>query len=243
MARYPDQPRDIFEPFAGDFREAFGRDLVHIALYGSAAGGDYQPGRSDLNFLIVLTEEGIEHLERALDAVERWKRRRVAVPLFVTEAYIRGSVDVFPIEYLDMKRRHVHVYGRDILGGLTFEAEHVRLQCEREIKGKLLLLREGFLKTGGRKRELRALIAESLPAFVALFEALLFLEGREIPATKREVFRAGCAACELDAAVFEELLDVREGRVKPGEERLLELFKGYLKEVRKLALFADSWGG
>lgn len=243
MARYPEKPEEIFEPFVEDLRKVFERDLVNISLYGSAAGGDYRPGRSDLNFLIVLTEAGIERLDRAFDAVERWRKRRVAVPLFVTEAYIQGSLDVFPIEYLDMKRRHIHVYGRDILGGLSFQPEHVRLQCEREIKGKLLLLREGFLETGGRKRGLKALVAESLPSFVAVFEGLLFLKDKEIPAAKRDVLRAGCEAFSLDARLFEELLQVREERIKPDEARLLEMFKLYLKEVRKLAMLADSWGG
>jgi predicted nucleotidyltransferase len=243
MARHPERPEEIFEPFVTEFRGVFERDLVSIALYGSAAGGDYRPGRSDLNFLIVLTEAGIEELDRAFDAVERWRKRRVAVPLFVTEAYIRGSQDVFPLEYLDMKRRHVHVYGRDILGKLSFEREHVRLQCEREIKGKLLLLREGFLETGGRKRALKALVAESLPSFVAVFGGLLFLEGKEIPAAKGDVLRAGCETFSLDASLFEELLGVREERLKPDEGRLLEMLKLYLKEIRKLALLADSWGG
>jgi predicted nucleotidyltransferase len=242
MARHPERPEEIFEPFVETFQGIYGRDLVSIALYGSAAGGEYRPGRSDLNFLIVLTEEGIEALDRAFDAVEQWKKRRVGVPLFVTEAYIQGSLDVFPIEYLDMKRRHIHVYGRDVLGGLSFEPEHVRLQCEREIKGKLLLLREGFLETGGRKRDLKALIDESLPSFAALFKGLLFLKGREIPADKGEVLQAGCEAFSLNGPLFEELLAVREERLKPDEERLREMVKLYLKEIRKLALLTDSWG-
>ncbi len=243
MAGYPERPEEIFEAFIEDYRRIFERDLVNIALYGSAAGGDYQPGRSDLNFLIVLSDEGIEHLDRAFEAVDRWFKRRVAVPIFVTEAYIRGSLDVFPIEYLDMKRRHIHVYGRDVLGPLSFEPEYVRLQCEREIKGKLLLLREGFLETRGRGREISKLIGESLPAFVALFEALLFLEGRESPAKKRDVLRVGCETFGVDAGVFEALLAVREGRSKPGPDELVVLFKAYLKTVRELALIVDSRGG
>jgi len=241
MPRYPDRPEEIFEDFVEDYRRVFGRDLVNIVLY--AAGEDYQPGRSDINFLIVLTEEGIEHLDRAFEIVDKWLKRRVAVPVFVTEAYIRSSIDVFPIEYLDMKRRHMHVYGQDILGAISFESEHVRLQCEREIKGKLLLLREGFLETRGNGRELKALIRESLPAFVAVFEALLFLEGREIPNAKRDVLRVGCEAFNLDVPVFQELLAVREGRSKPGAHELVDLFKSYLKTVRRLALLVDSWGG
>ena len=117
MAGYPKRPEEIFDAFTGDVKAVFGDDLVGILLYGSAAGEEYRPGRSDLNFLIVLTEKGIDRLDEAFGMVRQWGKRRVAVPLFVTEPYVLGSLDVFPIEYLDMQRRHVCVYGRDILEG------------------------------------------------------------------------------------------------------------------------------
>ena len=220
MAGYPKRPEEIFEAFTGDFKGIFKDDLVSILLYGSAAGGEYRPGRSDLNFLIVLTENGIEQLDRAVDAVAKWRKRRVAVPLFVTEPYIRGSLDVFPIEYLGMQRRHKCVYGPDVLEGCTFDPEHVRLQCEREIKGKLLLLREGFLDAGGSARGLKQLISASLPAFAAIFAALLFFKGRDVPTAKQAVLESGCDLAGLDAGVFEELRKVREGTVKPSKDRL-----------------------
>jgi len=243
MARYPEKPEDIYKDITADYKEVFGEDLVSMVLYGSAAGGDYRPGRSDVNFLIVLTEAGIESLDRAFKTVERWRKRYVAVPLFVTETYVQSSLDVFPIEYLDMQRRHVTVYGPDVLEGLSFDSEHVRLQCEREIKGKLLLLREGYLETGGKARGLKELIAQSLPAFAAIFKALLYLQGKEIPARKPDVFKRGAKGLGLDAGVFEALASVREERSKPNEERLNRLVKDYLREVRKLAVIADSQGG
>lgn len=243
MARYPERPEEIFKEITADYVEVFGGDLVSIILYGSAAGGDYRPGRSDLNFLIVLTETGIERLDQAFKTVDRWRKRYVAVPLFVTETYVQSSRDVFPIEYLDMQRRHVSVYGPDVLEGLTFDPEHVRLQCEREIKGKLLLLREGFLETGGKARGLRELIRQSIPAFAAIFKALLYLQGEEIPARKADVFQHGATLFGLDAAVFEALASIREERSKPNEDHLKRLVKDYLREVRKLAIFVDSQGG
>ncbi|MGD8388547.1 MAG: hypothetical protein PVG49_15480 [Desulfobacteraceae bacterium] len=243
MARYPEKPEEVFKDITADYVEVFGEDLLSILLYGSAAGGEYRPGRSDLNFLMVLTEAAIEHLDRAFKTVDRWRKRYVAVPLFVTETYVQSSLDVFPIEYLDMQRRHVTVYGPDVLEGLTFDPEHVRLQCEREIKGKLLLLREGFLETGGKARGLKELITQSLPAFAAIFKALLYLQGKEIPARKADVFKRGAEGLGLDSGLFEALASVREERDKPNEERLNRLVKDYLREVRKLAVIVDSQGG
>lgn len=243
MAKYPERPEEIFEEITADFQKAFDKDLESILLYGSAAGGDYRPGRSDLNFLVVLTDQGIENLDKAFGVVERWRKRRVAVPIFVTEKYIVTSLDVFPIEYLDMKRRHVKVFGRDVLEPLEVDRKHLRLQCEREVKGKLLLLREGYLDTRGKARGLKEIIKRSIPAFTAIFQALLFLKDVEIPSGKSEIFRKACHVLDLNGEVFSTLIAVRDGREKTSEESLRRLFKDYLKEVGKLATVTDSFGG
>ena len=123
--------------------------------------------------MIVLSEEGIERLDKAFKVVQTWQKRKVAIPLFLTELYVESSLDVFPIEYLNFQRNHLLVYGKDILEELSFDRELVRLQCEREIKGKLLLLREAYMETSGKGKALRDVIGQSIQAFLAIFDALL----------------------------------------------------------------------
>ena len=46
MAKIPDQPQRHFCSFNPGLRQAFGKDLVSLMLYGSAAGGSYVKGKS-----------------------------------------------------------------------------------------------------------------------------------------------------------------------------------------------------
>ena len=243
MAKAPNDPKEIFQDFTDDCKALFGEDLISIILYGSATGKNYRPGKSDINFMIVLSEEGIDRLDSAFKHVEKWRKRKVAVPLFLTETYIRTSTDVFPIEYLNFQRNRVLVYGKDLLEELSFDHNWVRLQCEREIKGKLLLLREAYLETAGRARDLKGLIGQSIQAFAAVFEALLFLKGKEATGDRRHTMRQACEAFDIDAGLFESLLDIREEKAKPSDEETRRLFRRYLKEVRKLSKAVDALGG
>lgn len=243
MAKSPEDPKDIFTDIITDYKTAFGDDLISIILYGSATGKDYRPGKSDINFMIVLTEQGIERIDGAFEIIKKWQKRNVAIPLFLTEAYVATSLDVFPIEYLNFQRNYELVFGKDILKDLTFDGELIRLQCEREIKGKLLILREAFLETTGKGKPLKQLIGHSISAFVAIFEALLYLKGQELPGTKREVVKATAAEFDMDAALFDKLLDIKDERVKPADMEIMGLFKDYLREVRKLAKLVDTLGG
>lgn len=243
MAKAPKNPKDMFMEISEDYKGLFGDDLLSIVLYGSATGPDYRPGKSDLNFMIVLSEEGIEHLDRAFKTVSKWRKRNVAVPLFLTRTYVETSLDVFPVEYLNLQHNHALVYGEDILSGLTFQPEHIRLQCEREIKGKLLLLREAYLETGGKGRALKEVIGRSIGAFIAIFEALLFLKEVEIPSGPRSILGLGCRTFEVDHVLFEKLLDIKQEKIRPDDRELNRLFGDYVREVRKLSKTVDTMGG
>ena len=243
MSRTSQDPKEISRQVVEDYRELYGEDLVSIILYGSAAGEDYRPGKSDINFMIVLSEEGIGNIDRAFETVHMWRKKKVAVPLFLTQEYIGTSMDVFPIEYLNFQRNHVLAYGKDLLENLSFDHANVRLQCEREIKGKLLVLRNAFLEAGGKGKAMKEVIAGSLQAFLAIFTALLFLKKIEIPSGKRAILKAVSDAYDLDPALFERVIDVKEDKIKLDDKEMRLLFKDYLKEVRRLSMIVDKLGG
>ena len=84
MAKIPDKPQDVFVPLTQDYQKVFGKELISLILYGSAAGGSYVKGKSDINLLVVLTPEGINRLEDSLATVKQWRKRHMAVPLVMT---------------------------------------------------------------------------------------------------------------------------------------------------------------
>lgn len=225
---------------ADDYQRRFGEELVSVILYGSAVTPDFVPKKSDLNFLIVLSERGIEQLNLAHELRAKWRKEKVGTPLFLTQAYIESSVDTFPIEFLNIKRSYKVVLGEDILEGLSFKNEFVRLQCERELKGKLLLLRERYVETEGKVDALRDLIAASVPTFVFIFKALAYLLGQEVPVTKKETISLLADELDLDEGLFSTLLRISDGALRLGGSEIEEVFLEYLKEIRALALLMDT---
>jgi predicted nucleotidyltransferase len=243
MSKVPKNPEEIFPGIIDDYKGLFGEDLISIILYGSAASGDYIVGKSDINFMMVLSEGGIDFIDRAFGLIAKWKKQNVATPLFLTEAYIKTSLDVFPIEYLNFQNNYKLVYGEDILKDLSFDRDFLRLQCEREVKGKLLLLREAFLETQGKGKDLRQVMEGSLGALVAIFGALLHLRGKELPHQRREVIEQVCQTFGLDMDLFAKLLDITEKKSRAGRPEVTGLFKAYLKEVQKLWKIVDTLDG
>jgi predicted nucleotidyltransferase len=240
MAKTPQKPEEIFPEFTSDYQEIYRDDLLSICLYGSGARGDYIPGRSDLNFLIVLTEEGIKGLHKAFKVVAKWHRRRVATPLFMTPEYIATSLDTFPLELLNIKQDYRVVWGKDLLAKVKIRQRQLRLQLEREVKGKLLQLREAYLASKGRKRNLMAVTSQSLTAFLSIFEGILYLLDKEIPHQRGEIIKAITTETGSAAEPFVRLLEVKEGKARLSVKKLKGLMESYIEEVRRLAFWLDA---
>ena len=225
---------------ADDYRNVFGDDLVSVILYGSSVTKEYDPNKSDLNFLIVLSEEGIERLHLAHELVARWRKKKVGTPLFLTRDYIDFSLDTFPIEFLNIKRNYQVIVGEDVLEGISFKRDFIRMEGERELKGKLLLLRQRYVETRGKHKVLKELISASLPTFIFVFKGLLYLLGKEVPETKEQTISILSKELKLDQELFTSLLHIKGGTLKYSRQQIGDLFQRYLKEIRKLALLMDS---
>ncbi|MGA3281763.1 MAG: hypothetical protein ABSD50_12365 [Smithella sp.] len=240
MAKIPDKPQDIFVPLTQDFLKIFNKELVSLILYGSAASGHYLKGKSDINLLVVLTSSGMDNLANVLDAVQTWKKSRVAVPLVMTKTFIEKSLNCYPIEFLNMRNRHILIYGENVLEQLKFKPEDLRLQIERELKGKLILLRNGYLESGGNARQLKQLINRSFTAFTSIFNALLYLKQESAPHHRRDTIKEIAKLFTVDAGVFLSCADIKEGVDKLSGKEVEAVFKKYLQEVEKICDIVDA---
>lgn len=240
MGKIPNRPEDIFDELKQDYVALFGDDLVAIILYGSGARGEYVPKKSDINLLIVLSENGIERLGDATDAVAKWRKRNVRVPLVMTRGYIQSSLDAFPLEFFNIKSAYQVIHGEDILKDVVIQKEDLRLQCERELKAKLLLLRESFLEANNKSHLLRELVAQSLSAFISIFKALLYLKGDEVPEKNEAVLSATVQSFGLDREIFQTLWYIKRGEKKSDRGALKEIVQKYISEIRGLSTQVDQ---
>jgi len=240
MARIPESPEEIFDEFTQDLQKTYGDELIAIILYGSGAKNEYVPKKSDINFLVILTEAGIDNLHRSLELSPKWRKRNVAVPLFLTKNYIETALDTFPIEFLDMQKFHHLVYGENVLESIEIKKNDLRRQAERELRSKLIYLREGFLNTGNDREQLRGMLSASVPTMTAVFEGLLELKGKDIPKSKAKVFEKTAQTFGLDHILFGNLVKIKDGTWHGSRVQLQDLTRAYINQIRRLVLAVDK---
>ncbi|NVM04778.1 MAG: hypothetical protein HWN67_20830 [Candidatus Helarchaeota archaeon] len=240
MAKIPKKPEEIFEEITSDYKSIFGENLLSIILYGSASRGEYVKKKSDINLLIVLTEDGLNLLGDALPSVKKWRKRAVSVPLFLTPEYIKSSLDSFPIEFFNIKHSYKVIFGEDILEDISINDKELRLQLERELKGKLLHLRESFFESADNKERLKGLFLASLGAFLSIFPVIMHLKGVEVAGKRKILLDRAVDVLGLDKELFTKLWNIKEGKSKFSKGEGRKIWEGYVDQVRKIAFEIDK---
>ena len=185
--------------------DAAGDDLVSVVLYGARVHGDYQHDDIHYHLLVVLRDLELGTIEKITGPIRWWLGKKKPYPRLLSPPVIRDAADVFPIEFLDITRHHQVLHGGDPFENLEVHKDHLRLQCERELREKLMRLQEGYISTGGKDRKLRRLLVESYLTYAEIFRGCLHLIGDKVPKHTIDAVREFCERADLEAAPFEEI--------------------------------------
>jgi predicted nucleotidyltransferase len=205
--------------------------------YGSAVRGDFLPGRSDCNLLVVAPGLELDHLRRLGPALGAFERERVSPPLLFTRAEWSRAADVFPIEITDMRAAYRVLRAPDPLEGLMVHAADLRRALEAELRGKLLRLRADYALYHDREDLLAAVVAASAGSLRVLLRGVLALAAHPPAADDAGLVRAVGAICECPA---ESLATVFAHRRDDAWRCSGALFTSYLAVVDAAVRFVDQ---
>lgn len=194
-------------------KEAAGKNLESVVLYGSAASGTFRPGTSDLNVLCTLVTIDVRELQLLAPVVQWWtQEEKEPTPLFFLIEELQCSTDVFPIESLDIKRAHRVLYGTDPVASLEIPMNLHRVQVERDLRLLLLRLRQHVLHAGRNEIEFTTTLKKTASASLTLLRHTLLAFGEEPPAEPHALFERIAAITGADAHAFQTAHDFHEGR-------------------------------
>ncbi len=165
------QVKDRMEPFFNEILPSFESQINSIYIIGSAVTSDFDAKESDVDSLIVLKEKNLDIFDFIAPIGKKYGKRRIRAPIIVTNDYIQSSLEVFPIQFLNMQTINELVYGDDVLNGIKIEKSDLRLVCERELKGWIQNLGQAYIKSLGNDRIIKELFVSFLSAYIPIFRA------------------------------------------------------------------------
>lgn len=239
VVRLPVSIQEKTKKFISDFLEIHGDNVLSVFVYGSATGKSFIPNVSDVNIGVVLRSNNFCVLKKSLGVIEKGMKNKIPAPLFLTIEYIKSSLDVFPVEFLEMKENNMCVYGSDFLAGMEINTEHTRLFCEQQIKGKLIRIKQAYLESGTKGVLTERILGESLNSLIPIFRSLLRLKNENPYFEKDKLLGQFCRVFGLDEKVFIEILNYKSGGGKTPRTDVESIMECYLSELEKLAVLVD----
>lgn len=229
------QAQALLDRFLADF-DRLALPEASVVLHGSAARGQYLPGWSDVNLLILLDRISTDTLEALRPLLRWWKEEARSVPLLLSRAEWSRAADAYPLEIAEMRTGYRVLRGADPLTDLVVRPADLRQALEREFRGKLLRLRQVYALLGDDGKALGNVARRSVPTILLLCRGLLVLTGHAPPNDPVDlVNRAGEVAGFGGPAVARVV-------TRRGQEDWActeAEFQGYLAAVETAAGFVD----
>lgn len=190
--------------------------------------------------LLIVKEDSLQALEPLAAGKNILAWHNMPHPLVLTPQYIEASLDSYPLEFLHIKTGYQLVEGSDtVLQNLQFDKKDVRLQMEREIKGKYLLTLQAYLENNHSTRRLINVLQISAEALLPSLKGLLYLCEVHTPITRLDIIEAAAENLHIDLKAYTKALSIRKHRLSKTE--LQAFFSEYLQALYQMTNAIDKW--
>ena len=135
---------------------------------------------------------------------------------------------------------HKTVFGEDIFIDLEIKKSDLRHQCERELKVRLIGLRQGYLSSLGNRKFLADGFISSFSGYIPLFRGIILLLGTTPPEENKEVLTTLHDVSGVNTDVFKTVLKAKKDKTKLSIEILNSIFEDYYKAIEQLGNITDE---
>ena len=231
---------DATRAWLAPVRQALGTEFLAAYLTGSVLSQGFDAKHSKVNVLVVARSLEGDTLERLRAAIPVTRNSPHFDPLFLTRTQIERSLDSFAIEWVEILERHLRLEGEDALSGLDVAQTDLRLQCERELRAKHILLRQAYLASAGRPAVLTDVLKSTASSFATLFRTLLRLQGETPPGSHGLVLERVAVLYKLDAGGLLAAHLVRYSGKRYSSDEIAAIYRKFLGELDRLVIAIDQ---
>jgi len=231
----PDTTQGLLQTYVKEIKAAFGEQLEGMLLYGSAVRGEFLPGRSNLNILLLLSSYNSAMLKQYSALHRRWSKEQIVVPLFLTEEELRMSAEVFPLEFLEIQEQHRVLSGRDPFIGFHVKTDRLRDAVVQGLTSHVIRLRQRYVEGGGGDEATTILLPLSITSTIPLLRGVQRLLGRPALSHSDAVISDVAEQVKLDLQGLLDAWLLKRGQISPGPHEAPRLFDRYLQAATLLS--------
>lgn len=236
----PDEYQEHLRVYVKDVQRVYGDSLEGVLLYGSAVRGEFLPGRSNLNLVLVVKAMTVDQLRKYSGLHRRWAKEQIVVPLFVTPNDLPAMSLAFPLEYIEIQEQHRLLAGQDPFVGLKVDQRHLLAEVLQSLRGNLLRVRQRFIEGGGTEEAITILLPLSLTAMLPCLRGVQRLLGRSVLSQGEPLLKDFETFLAIDLSGLRDAWLLKRGQISPGQKEVPRLMERYLECLEELVRAVEA---
>ncbi len=230
----------MLQSYVKDVIRVYGSQLEGVLLYGSAVRGEFLPGRSNLNLLLLVSSYDVAVLKKYNGIHKRWSKEQMVVPLFLTTADLQSAAVVFPLEYQDIQECHRVLWGQDPFVGFKVDSRHLAGEVLQALRGNLLRVRQRLVEGGSTEEAMAILLPLSITALLPVLRGVQRLSGRPVLFHGPPLLKDFEAHLGIDLTGLRDALSLKRGQISPGQKEVPRLMDRYLESLGRLVVAVEQ---
>jgi predicted nucleotidyltransferase len=230
----------LLKSYVKDVAKTYVNEVESIILYGSAVRGEFLPGLSNLNVLLILSCYDLSVLKQYDNLHKRWSKEHIVVPLFLTTADLKSASTAFPLEYQDILDCHRLLWGQDPFIGLKIDARYLVAEVVQGLRGNLFRLRQRLVEGRSTEEAITILLPLSITALLPVLRGLQRLLDRPVVAHGEPLLNDIESHLDIDLSGLRDALALKRGHISPGQKEIPRLMDRYLESLTRLVTTAEA---
>ncbi len=230
----PDEVIESLERYQKQVQQEWADALRAVLLFGSTVRGDFVVGRSNINLLLIVDRVSLPDLQRSGKAQRKWDKQNIVAPLLWSPEELRLSSQNFPLEYLQIRDHHLVLVGRDPFPISTVNVPRLIWQCQQELLGNLIRIRQWFIEGEGRQEAIRTSLLLSITGVLSCCRGILAALDRNVKGRDAHILELLPEVLDFDSTVLLSVLNMKRGLASPGTHEWVKLFERYHESLEAL---------
>lgn len=206
-------------------RNALGENLISAFVHGDCLMEGFNAMEAPWTISFILRDNSTQKLAPLQKLLPKAKKDNLEFRYFFTLKEIQCSEDVYPLEFLHIANRNEVIVGQQPLPGYTPNRESLRLECEKDLRGFLIHLRQSFIYLKEDRNPLGFFIRNS-SSMLPIMYGVYYLKHGEYP--------------ESHQKIYDDYPALKTPASSRNEELFLESVNNYINTITEIVNFVDT---
>lgn len=225
---------DFFKETVMKLSQVFDNKILQAVIF------NHDDPRED-NLLLIPKDYEYDKLFELQPIIKTMHKKNIPAPYIMSKEYILSSLDAFPLEFLNMQTDYYNlITEEDVLNTLNFDKKNIRLQIERELKSKYILIKTALISINNNHKEYEMLASDSILSIKPTLKGILYLYGDTIPKVYEEILKKTEHSIHIDLSCMLDAFRIAHKELKLQKNDWVKFYKDYLKELSDLILHIDK---